>query len=165
MSETEFENIYKLFWERLYGLAYNYFRDKTTAQELVQDVFVKLWLKREELGHVQDMEAYLFKCMKNRIYDQYDKIASQEKLKTHSLEIFNEETHPVEEGIAFQETLSLINDELDKLPATTRTIFRLSKFDRYTNDEIASKMQLSAKAVEYHITRALKKLRIRLLSN
>lgn len=165
MSEAEFENIYKLFWERLYGLAYNYFRDKTTAQELVQDVFVKLWLKRDELGHVKDMEAYLFKCMKNRIYDQYDKIASQQKLKDHSLENFNEETHPVEEGIAFQETLTLINEELDKLPVTTRTIFRLSKFDRYTNDEIATKMQLSAKAVEYHITQALKKLRIRLLSN
>lgn len=162
LSEAEFGEIYNVLWKRLYCLGYNYFRDKTTARELVQDVFVKLWLKREELTHVKDMEAYLLKCMKNRIYDQYDKIACQERLKKHSLENFREEIYPIEEGIAYEETLGMINTELEKLPATTRTIFRMSKFDRYSNDEIATEMHVSAKAVEYHITQALKKLRIRL---
>lgn len=164
LSEAEFENIYKLYWKKLYGLAYNYFRDKTTAEELVQNLFIKLWQKRDEVSHVDDIQAYLFKCMKNLIYDQYDKIASQQKLKNHSAKNFREESHPVEELIDYQETLSLINQELDKLPPTTRAIFRMSKFDRHTNDEIATMMRISAKAVEYHITRALKKLRIRLQS-
>ena len=162
LSEKEFKEIYSLFWKRLYGLGYNYLRDKTAAQELTQDVFIKLWLKRSELAHVRDLEAYLFKCMKYRVYEHFDKIASQQKLKKYSLENFKEEIHTTEEGIAYEETLNMINNELEKLPVTTRTIFRMSKFDRYSNKEIASHMHVSAKAVEYHITQALKKLRIRL---
>ncbi len=68
----EFAEIYDIFWGKLYSVAYNYFRDKTMAQELVQDVFVNLWVKRAELSCIQDLGAYLFRCMKNRIYDQFD---------------------------------------------------------------------------------------------
>jgi len=162
MTEAEFEEVYDLFWSKLYSVAYNYFRDKTTAQELVQDVFVTLWVKREHLGHVEDLSAYLFRAMKNRIYDQFDKMASREKLARHAQQLFSEETHTTEETVAYDETLDLLNREIDKLPYTTRTIFRLSRFDRYTNEEIATRLHVSGKAVEYHITQALKKLRLRL---
>jgi len=162
MTEAEFEEIYDLFWHKLYGLAYNYFRDKTTAQELVQDVFVNFWMKRENMGHVEDLGAYLFRSMKNRIYDHFDKIASQEKLVRQAKQTFSEEVRNTEETVAYDETLELLNHEIDKLPDTTKTIFRLSRFDRYTNDEIASRLHVSGKAVEYHISQALKKLRLRL---
>lgn len=160
LSGAEFEKLYYTHWKRLYRRGYAYLRDKTTAQELVQDVFVKVWTKRGELGHVKNMEAYLLQCLKNKLYDHYDKISCQERLKQHSLENYQEEIHPIEEGIAYEETLGMINSELEKLPVTTSTIFRMSKFGRYTNNEIAAEMQVSAKAVEYHITQALKKLRI-----
>jgi RNA polymerase sigma-70 factor (family 1) len=162
MTEKEFEGIYNSLWAKLYSVAYNYFRDKTTAQEIVQEVFVNLWMKRDLLDGVKDMDAYLFKSVKNRIYDQFDKIASQEKLsKQLSLQV-NEETETTSEAVEFEETLELINHEIDRLPAMTKEIFRLSRFDRYSNDEIAGRMHLSGKAVEYHITRALKRLRLRL---
>lgn len=162
MTEGEFEEIYDLFWAKLYSLSYNYFRDKTTAQELVQDVFVNLWMKRDNLSHVEDLSAYLFRSMKNRIYDHFDKMASQEKLMRNARSTFVEEVHSTEETVAYDETLELLNKEIDKLPDTTKTIFRLSRFDRYTNEEIASRMHVSGKAVEYHITLALKRLRLRL---
>lgn len=162
MTEAEFAKIYDFFWGKLYTLAYNYFRDKTTAQELVQDVFVHLWVKRAELGPIRDLGPYLYRCMKNKIYDQFDTIASREKLIRKVTQQFTEENHVTEEALAYEETLALLNQEIDKLPATTKTIFRLSRFDRYTNEEIATRLHVSAKAVEYHITLALKKLRPRL---
>jgi RNA polymerase sigma-70 factor (ECF subfamily) len=58
--------------------------------------------------------------------------------------------------------MTVVREELEKMPEKTRVIFRMSKFGGYSNDEIATKMHLSAKAVEYHITQAVKKLRIRL---
>ena len=160
LSEEAFEEIYSTFWSKLYGLAYNYFRDKTTAEELVQDVFVHFWIKRNELSHVTDMRAYLFKSMKNRIYDEFDKIVVREKLIKNVTLKTNAEIHSTEETVAFEDTLALLNKEIAKLPPTTQTIFRLSRFDRYTNEEIASRLHVSAKAVEYHITVALKKLHI-----
>jgi len=162
MTEAELEEIYDLFWGKLYTLAYNYFRDQTTAQELVQDVFVSLWMKRTELGDVNDLSAYLFRCMKNKIYDQFDTISSRERLIKKATQQFSEENHNTEEAIAYEETLALLNQEINKLPPTTQTIFRLSRFDRYTNEEIATRLHVSCKAVEYHITLALKKLRPRL---
>lgn len=162
LTEKEFKEIYSVFWKRLYALAYNYLRDKVPAQEVVQDVFIRIWQKRNDLAHVNDLEAYLFTCLKHKIYEYYEKVARQERLKRYSLENFREEIHPVEEEITYKETLNLINQELDKLPVTTRTIFLMSKFERYSNKEIANQMHVSGKAVEYHITQALKKLRIRL---
>ena len=162
MTEAEFEGIYDIFWGKLYGVAYNYFRDKTIAQELVQDVFVNLWLKRDVLPEIKDLHAYLFRCMKNRIYDQFDKITCQEKLIKNATERFSEEVHSTEETLEYEDTLALLNQEIAKLPPKTQTIFRLSRFDRYTNEEIASRMHVSAKDVEYHITVALKKLRLNL---
>lgn len=162
MTEKDFERIYNSRWSALYGLAYNYFRDKTMAQEVIQDVFVNLWLKRERLSEIKDIEAYLFKCVKNRIYDQYDKIAASEKLEKQISLHLKDQTDCTEEELEYTETLQLINAEIDQLPDTTRKIFRLSRFERYTNDQIAGKLHLSAKSVEYHITQALKRLRLRL---
>lgn len=151
-----------MYWKRLYGVAYRCVRDKTVAREVVQDVFVNLWQKRDRVSHIRDYQAYLLTCIKHRVYEYYEKAWSQDRLKKNSLANFDEKIHPVEEGIEYAETLDLINDELDKLPPTTRTIFKLSKFERYSNKEIANQMQVSSKAVEYHISRALKRLRIRL---
>jgi len=158
----EFRKIYDLYWERMYGVAYNYVRDHAMAGELVQDVFVHLWEKNVNFENVKDVSAFLFKCMKNRIYDQFDKIAVQEKLKRHVSREYREETHCTEESIIFQDTLNLLNEEISKLPPTTQTVFRLSRFDRCSNSEIASRTNLSAKAVEYHITVALRQLHLRL---
>jgi RNA polymerase sigma-70 factor (family 1) len=162
MTEKDFEKVYNLLWSKLYGVAYNYFRDRTTAQEIVQDVFVNLWMKRSTLSHVVDIEAYLFKAVKNKIYDQFDKIASQEKLRQQIALQVVKETDSTKEELEYADTLELIHHEIDRLPDTTKKIFRLSRFGQYTNDEIAGRLHLSGKAVEYHITRALKRLRLRL---
>jgi RNA polymerase sigma-70 factor (family 1) len=162
MTEKDFERIYNSRWSKLYCVAYNYFRDKATAQEIIQDVFVNLWLKRDSIDEIRDIDAYLYRSVKNKIYDQFDKIASQERLQKQISSQFKEEVDSTKEEVEYAETLERINHEIDCLPHTTKTIFRLSRFDRYSNEEIAGQLHLSGKAVEYHITRALKRLRLRL---
>ena len=162
MTEKDFEKVYNSFWSKLYCVAYNYFRDKTMAQEVVQDVFVKLWMKRESVQEIVDLESYLFKAVRNKIYDQFDKIATQEKLKQQVALQLTEATDSTKEDIEYAETWELINQEIDQLPSKTKEIFRLSRFGQYSNDEIAGNLHLSGKSVEYHITRALKRLRLRL---
>jgi RNA polymerase sigma-70 factor (family 1) len=132
------------------------------AQEIVQDVFVNLWMKRESVGEIMYIESYLYKSVRNKIYDQFDKLASQEKLKQQVALQVTERTDSTKEDIEYAETWQLINNEIDLLPSKTKEIFRLSRFGQYTNDEIAGSLNLSGKSVEYHITRALKRLRLRL---
>ena len=162
MTEKEFERIYNALWSKLYNIAYSYFRDRTTAQEVTQDVFVNLWMKRDSLPPILDLNAYLLRSVKNRIYNQFDKIHSREQLERNIMPTMTTQTENTEEQIVYTDTLDVVNQEIDQLPVMTEAEFRLGLFDRYTNNEIADRLQLSGKAVEYHITKALKKLRLRL---
>jgi len=162
MTEKEFERIYNTLWSKLYNVAYSYFRDRTTAQEVVQDVFVNLWMKRETLPPILDVDAYLLRSVKNRIYNQFDKIHSKENRERKMIPSLVLQTENTAESIAYDDTLNAVNLEIDQLPVMTKVIFRLSRFERYSNSEIANHLHLSGKAVEYHITKALKKLRLRL---
>ncbi len=162
MTEKDFERIYNSLWNKLYNVAYSYFRDRTIAQEVTQEVFVNLWLKRDTLFPIADIEAYLLRSVKNRIYNQFDKIQSREKLERSISHTMAVQTENTEEAIAYTDTWNVVNHEIDQLPMMTKTVFRLSRFERCTNNEIAHRVHLSGKAVEYHITRALKKLRLRL---
>lgn len=162
LTEQKFAQVYQALWKKLYCVGYNHLRDKSLTQELVQDVFVKLWLNRNDVKNVEDAEAYLTKALRNKIYDHFDSIACRRKHTKNALENFSEERHVVDEAMVFNEGLSLVGDELRKMPKTTQTVFKLSRFSKYTNDEIAAKTRLSGKAVEYHITQAVKKLRVRL---
>lgn len=162
LTEEKFAEIYQTFWKKLYGVAYNHLHDKALAQELVQDVFVKFWLNRNNVKLIENTEAYLLTALRNKIYDHFDSVACRKKHYQRALEDFSEERNAVDEIVIFNEGMSVVFDELKKMPEKTEAVFRLSKFHKYSNDEIAEKTQLSSKAVEYHITQAIKKLRIRL---
>jgi RNA polymerase sigma-70 factor (family 1) len=162
LTEEKFSQIYQVLWKKLYCISYNHLRDKSLAQELVQDVFVKLWLNRTELKKVDDVEAYLSRALRNKIYDYFDSVACRKKHTGIALQNFTEERHAVDEEMVFSEGLSLMGQELKKMPKKTQLVFRLSRFSKFSNDEIAAKTHLSGKAVEYHIAQAVKKLRTRL---
>src|SRR5687768_7701369 len=104
MTEKDFERIYNSLWSKLYNVAYSYFRDRTTAQEVTQDVFVNFWIKSDSLGEIHDLEAYLLRSIKNKIYDQFEKIHSKEKLEKNIVLISTDKTENTEETIEYLET-------------------------------------------------------------
>lgn len=161
-EEKAFEKVYNHLWEKLYTVALRYLQDQASAQEIVQDVFVAFWVKRKRLQTVDDIGAFAMQSIKNRIYDHFDKKAVEHRyaLKVSETPVRNLNT--TQHQVEYDETFGLIDREINKLPDTTQEIFRLSRFDKYSNEEIASRLQLSVKSVEYHVTQALKKLRVRL---
>ena len=161
-DEKAFEGLYNHLWERLYKVALNYLRDQASAQEIVQEVFVALWVKRRRLQTVDDIGAFSMRAIQNRIYDHFDKKAVQERYALRVSRSPVRHLNTTQHQIEYEETFKLIDTEINKLPDTTQEIFRLSRFDKYTNEEIASRLHLSVKSVEYHVTQALKKLRLRL---
>jgi RNA polymerase sigma-70 factor (family 1) len=157
-----FEQLYNALWARLYSTAYNSVRDKAEAQEIVQEVFVKLWLKRDDLKNVNDVRAFAIRAVQFRIYDFFDK---QKVTAKYAQYVFGKgenlinNTHHVAE---YNETFRVVEQGINELPDTTRNIFKLSRFEQLSNVEIASKLKISIKTVEYHITQSLKHLRLRL---
>ena len=139
--DKAFECLYNLMWDKLFSVSYNYVRDKAIAQEIVQDVFVSLWIKRKRLETVSDIRAFALRAVQNRLYDHFDKQAVQQR---YALRITQTETTPINstlQQIEYDETLSIIDRALDKLPDTTRKIFRMSRFEKISKEQIAIRQE------------------------
>ncbi len=159
---SAFEQLYNALWSRLYSTAYNYVRDKAMAEEIVQEVFIKLWLKRDDLKEVNDICAFAIRAVQFRIYDFFDKRNVEAKYVRQVIErdeVMINNTHHLAE---YNETLKRIEQEISELPETTRNVFRLSRFEQLSNEEISTRLKISIKTVEYHITQSLKRLRMKL---
>lgn len=131
------------------GLIRNIF----AAEDIVQNVFVRLWVQRAKLTINQSLKSFLYKSVYNEFIDQYRKnqlLTTVEKTYFEVLNAFvmddNSET--------FELMLSVINKEIEKLPPKCKEIFILSKKEGLTNKEISEYLKISVKAVEAQITKA-----------
>ncbi len=161
-DRAAFTRIYDRFWQKLYSVAYNYTRRRETAQEVVQEVFVRVWLKRETLEIRESLEKYLYAAVKFQIYNAFDKQRSASRyaeFALHHLPVVEETT---EQQLTFDETLALLEQQVAAFPETTRRVFVLSRFEGWPVARIAENLRISPKAVEYHITKALRVMRSKL---
>lgn len=160
-DDKAFREIYIRYWKKLYETALAKTHTQEAAEELVQNIFLSLWERRAN-AHIEQLEAYLFRSVKYKVINYIHSFLVKEKhLKTISHFIVTEENNS-EAQVALHELSLAIHTAIEKLPAKTKTIFRLSREENRTIKEIAKEMNLSEKAVEYHITQSLKLMRLHL---
>ncbi|MDI9879560.1 RNA polymerase sigma-70 factor [Flectobacillus longus] len=157
-NKYAFEEVYHRYWYKLFGVAYHEIGTREEAEELVHDLFESLWNRRHQLN-IRMLSAYLVVSIKhlstNYIKSQITNRKFQEYL------IFNEirQSHATEEVVHFSELSDAVEEAMKKLPEKTCEVFRMSRFENQSVKEIAVQLNLSEKAVEYHITKSLKLLR------
>jgi RNA polymerase sigma-70 factor (family 1) len=161
-NRSAFDHLYNSLWSKMYATAFNYVRDKEISKEIVQEVFVRLWLKRSELSRINDITKFAMRTLQFKVYDHFDRQAIEKRYRMHAMTSTPSQVNNTHHQVEYDETLDRLNTELEKLPETTKTVFRLSRFNHFSNEEIAANLKLSVKAVEYHITQSLKHLRLRL---
>lgn len=161
-DRSAFEHLYNALWSKLYAVAFNYVRQRETAQEMVQDTFVKLWEKREQLAIVNDITAFSMRTLQHRLYNYFDKRAVEERYLLAVSKASPRHVDNPQVQLEYEETYNLITREIQSLPDTTQKVFRLSRFHHFSNEEIAKTLRVSVKTIEYHISQSLKHLRIRL---
>ncbi|HEY0668626.1 MAG TPA: RNA polymerase sigma-70 factor [Sphingobacteriaceae bacterium] len=155
---VSFKMIYKLYWRRLYNTAYHIIESDSEAEDIVQDVFSSLWYRREHLCIKGSIENYLVKAVKYTAFF-YIKLQSRKRsMRFEESALAND----IEDQIAYKDLEHLMKKILDSLPFKTREIFSLSRFEGLTYSQIAERMDVSVKTVEYHISLALKKFSKRL---
>jgi RNA polymerase sigma-70 factor (ECF subfamily) len=157
-DELAFKELYLRYWKNLYTSALNKINSKEIAEDIVQTVFTDLWEKREKHS-IENISAYLDTAVKYRVINYIKSAISK---KAHHLTIG--ERQKAEEDntdllLLVQELNTAIDKAISQLPPKTQTIFRLSRLEQHSNKEISLIMDLSEKAVEYHITQSLKSLR------
>ncbi len=160
-DKKAFDALYGRYWRKLYGLAYRKLHSRELAEELVQDLFISLWAKRESLQITASVGAYLGMAVrymvikffqKERVHHQYEQTAALEPAYANT----------TEDEVLFHDLQEVIEQEINKLPEKCREVFQLSRHDNLSGKEISHKLHLSEKTVENHIGKALRLLRLSL---
>ena len=156
-----FDKIFNDRYPNLCRFAYSIVHDEDTAQSLVQHVFIKLWQNRTSLNHVGHLTPYLTTMVRNHCLNFVKHEKRNAKLEDIPADAQAENTTENQiDARDFEEHLTLA---LASLPERCRMAFEFSRFENFTNKEIAQKMEISTKGVEALIGRALKSLRVSLI--
>jgi RNA polymerase sigma-70 factor (ECF subfamily) len=162
-DEAAFEQVFKTHFKRLHAYAFTILRDEVLAEEMVQQVFFKLWERNENLSLTGSVSSYLYRAVHNESlnYIKHQKVRSNHQLNV-AYSMKNEVEHPAKKIMA-GELEKKIHSALNELPEQCRTIFQMSRFDELKYREIADKLGISVKTVESQMSKALRLLRVKLV--
>jgi len=150
-----FESIYKTYYNMLCNAAENIIGDADSAQDVVQEVFIKLWNKKEDIHSILNPKAYLFRSVINTSITYLEK--NKNKIRLGDLKVASQMSS--DSQVLTKELETKISEALNALPAKCKAIFVLSRFEGMKNKEIAEHLGVSLKTVENQMGIAFKKLR------
>jgi RNA polymerase sigma-70 factor (family 1) len=157
-NQKAFEAIYRRYWYRLYGVAYHEIGTKEEAEEILHDVFEKLWIIKEDVA-IRNLSAYLVAAVKHRVTNYIKSQITQRKYQEYLILNELQQSYSTDEIVHFSDLSRAVDEVMKKLPERTCEVFRMSRFENLPVREIAHKLNISEKGVEYHITQSLKLLR------
>jgi len=160
-DEKAFAELFNRYWKNVYAIIFARVRSEEVTKEIVQDLFISLWNKRSTLA-IDHVPSYLYAASKNRVINY---VASQTVLKKHwdyYKTFIAAGTHVSENDVGLNELKEALEDGIEQLPEKSKKIFRLNRLDGKSITEIADILNLSEKAIQYHITQSIKKLRLHL---
>lgn len=151
-----FEILYRRYFSKLYGAAYKRLQDKELTEEIVQELFVTLWERKESLP-IENIESYLFSSIKYLVIAQFKKNSLFEKYSL-SLNLTENDDNFTEQTVVFDELNDAYQQALLTIPERCREVFLLKR-SGLSQREISEKLDISEKTVENQMTKALKILR------
>ncbi len=160
-DEKAFAELFKKYWRRAHGMAYSKVRSKEVAEEIVQELFTTLWDKRATL-QINNFSSYLFTTVKNKSLNYIEACVVRKKYWDYYKIFVPQHEESTGRTVAYDELVEAIEQGMDHLPMKSKKVFQLNRLEGHSIPEIAGILKLSEKAIEYHITRSLKQLRLHL---
>lgn len=155
--------LFDRYGKRLYHFSMGYLKSAEDAEEIVQEVFLKIWDKRADLSTEKSLESYLFTIARNVILNTIRK-SKYERTYGNFLKIYPEKNVLLDEELNFHELERAYQAAIEQLSPRRKEIFQLSREQALSNAEIAAKMDISVKTVENQMTSAIFEIRKNLRS-
>ena len=153
-----FDELYERYWEKLLYFAYQKTGNQMDAENVLQDVFVSLWNRRTTLQINSDLSSYLAVSVKYRIIRLFEQRRSQRIREQESLSSFNMLDDSTQEFLEFEELKAQLEQFVSKLPQRSRLIYKLSREDGLSHQEIAEQLGTTERAINADLVRTKKNL-------
>ncbi|MCR9251344.1 MAG: RNA polymerase sigma-70 factor [bacterium] len=157
-DKKAFESVFKAYYQDLVNYSHQFIQLQAISEEIVQDVFVSYWERRDTVEIKSSLKSYLYRAVKNRTIN-YIRLQLPKDQKTSDIDEVPIMVAEESAGEDLSLLHKLISSEINKLPAKCRTIFLLSRTEGLSHKEIAEELDLSVKTIENQIGIALKRLR------
>ncbi len=162
-TKEEFESIFRDYYNELCSFAFKYLKDPQDAEEIVQEMFVKLWEKKDNISISSSIRSYLYNSVKNNCLNKIKHIQIREKYKEHNEELIKNTDNSIDQQLEATELDEKITISIEMLPKARKKIFIMCRYDGLKYREIAKKLDISIKTVENQMGKALKFLRSELI--
>lgn len=160
-DKTAFKFIFELYKERFFFAAHKLTRSAYLSEEIVQEVFITLWLKRSLLGAACKPENYLFSILYNCIYHQFKKIGEYKNMMRIIEENGIENNEPaIEDKLQEKQKKKILDIIISQLPQQQQLVYKLSKQEGLSRLEIAGLMSIAPNSVKNHLLTAVKSIRV-----
>ncbi|MCE7043197.1 RNA polymerase sigma-70 factor [Dyadobacter sp. CY312] len=160
--EEEFEIVFKKHFKNLHAYACTIVRDEVMAEEMVQNVFCRLWEKSEQIEIRESVSGYLYRSVYHESLNYLKHLKVREAYQTYAVNQM-ENTNNTSHNLELKELENRLEIALKELPEKCRTIFQMSRFEELKYQEIADRLELPLKTVENQMGKALRLLRVKLV--
>lgn len=150
--------LYVLYSAKIHNFAMSMLQNETEAEDMTQDIFLKIWNARSTLGDVTSLKSYLFSMTHNSVMNLIKSRRVRDRYKENSF-VAMPQAYEMATAVETGELLRSIDTALEGMSELRKTIFRMSRFENRTYQEIADMLMISPKTVQYHISCALGELR------
>jgi RNA polymerase sigma-70 factor, ECF subfamily len=162
-DKQAFQLLYDKYWDKLFAAAIIKIHDEEEVNDIVQNLFVTIWIKRKELNINNNVDAYLFRALKNRIINFYKKkYLTADKLDQFSKNSAAKTDSDAENRCTYKEVESIIAREVDSMPDKMKQVFILSRDEQLSSKRISEILSLSDQTVRNQISKAIKRIKITL---
>jgi RNA polymerase sigma-70 factor (ECF subfamily) len=161
-SSKAFDNIYQMYAKRLYAYCLQFTKSPRDSEDIVQDVFVKLWMNREKIRQEDTLRSLLFIMTKHRIINAFHSKINQPVYEEYVNYKGEMSTNDTGQQLEYHEFVEKLEQALKTLPPTQQKVITMSKIEQLSNKEIAAKLSLSEQSVRNQLSVGLKNLKQKL---
>lgn len=161
-NKEAFEEIYSRYWSKLYAFAYKRLKSREAVEEIVQDLFTNLWVRKDSLLIHKTFASYIFTSIRYKILNHIHSNLIRKAHHNYIKESVSDYDNTTVDTLAFNELNGAYNKQIDALPDRCKMVFDLSRKQSYSIKEIAEELNISTNTVENQMNKALKFIRINL---
>lgn len=140
--------LYQHYLPKLYKYLYGIIRSKEDTEEILQDIFLKLWERKEELTKVKEFNSYLFRITRNKLMNRYDHQKVERKAIDYFVQHKEESRNSIDENYTYRQYDEVLQRAIKSLPPKRRQVFELSTQQELSHDEIAIQLNISKSMVK-----------------